>query len=166
MSINFFSECCCTVSSKKEFGLYDKPNPSKEPAIILEEDKHCWIGIVENIRKRTIKFYAIDHCIDLKKDNGDEAKKCDGLLKFDNNIVFVELKDRRKSRWLQEAIEQLISTIEIFKANHSDASFQIVSAYVCNKKRPQGASSSHINLSERFKDETGIRLYSKQTIII
>lgn len=165
MSINFFKDCCKTSSNKEVFGLYDEPAPSKSKAYIKESEEDTWIAIVNNKKKSNIDFYGIDHCVILKDKNGDDLEKCDGILKADMRLVFVELKNRKSSGWLKKGIAQIESTLNEFLTLHDASTYANISAYVCNKKRPRGASSSHIEKIQKFRDKNGgIRLYPKQII--
>ena len=149
------------------FGLCDKPHPAKEPAYINESDQSLWIGIVRNPQQFKVEFFAIDHCVDLLRADKKQSKRCDGLLRYKKNLVFVELKDRRQkgSKWLKEGIEQLIATIDIFKEQCGLGSFDQIEAYVCNRLKPL-ANQGHASKIQAFKNDTGIILKPKQLIEI
>ena len=96
MPVDFFKESCKSTSRKKEFGLCDDPLPVTKRAYIDEDDPIKWIGIVNNTMKKQGDIYAIDHCIDIFKLDGNMESRCDGMLHHDNKLIFVELKARKK----------------------------------------------------------------------
>lgn len=169
MSIDFLKDCCCGSSNNEEFGLYDEPSPAKTPAYIKEDDKASWIAIIKNKNKLKVSFYAIDHCVSIKREDGKEAKRCDGLLKHKKTITFVELKerkDRRGHQWLKDAEKQLKATLYCFQENTNTDNYNRIQAFVCNKKKPNFEKGHQVR-KERFKDETGgVRLYIQQVINI
>ena len=167
MQVDFFNDNCKTSSFEKEFGLCDDPNSNQEPAYIDNFNKEKWIGIVKNSEEFTIDFFAIDNCIDLFRNDHKMLKRCDGLLKYLNNIIFVELKARKGKggKWLNEARVQLKSTITKFMEVHDIEIFNNVSAHVCNKQKPY-VNQGHVIQIQRFKDETGLILQVSQEIIV
>lgn len=152
-------------SHEPEFGLCDDNSRASEPAYLDETNRSTWIGIVNNSRLKKVEFYAIDHCLLLKRDNGYETqKRCDGLLHYyDKRLIFVELKDRSYGGWVKTGYEQLIETISYFNKNSSLSSFKSVKAYICNKQRPY-FHANHNCLIQKFKDETGLELIIQQNI--
>lgn len=163
MSVNFFKNACVTNSSSKEFGLCDDiPN---NPAYINEKDKLKWIGVVKNPDQKYAQFYAIDNCLGLKRANGDLESSCDGVLKESNNLIFVELKERKSGSWFGDGRKQLTNTINIFKANHDMSKFSNITAHVCNNLKPSANSGRAVAI-QMFKDDTGFILKDEVEIII
>ena len=168
MPVDFFKDNCKTTSNFAEFGLCDDPHPNQEPAYIDETEEDKWIGLVDNSLRKMISFYAIDNCIHLVKPDGTDAKVCDGLLYFDNCLIFVELKSRRMkgSAWLKNGRSQLKSTINEFKSNNDISTYQKVEAYVCNSLKPNFNQGHSVQI-QKFKDETGgLILRVQQRILI
>lgn len=165
MPINFFENTCKTTSTKIEFGLCDDPPPAENPAYIDENDTSKWIGIVKNNSNKEIDFIAIDACIDIRKPNGKLESRCDGLLSFDNNLIFVELKSREGGKWLKKGREQLTITINNFKSNYDITKYDDVYGNVCNGLRPQSHSGHAVNI-QQFFDETGLVLKGDRIIEI
>ncbi|MFC0878535.1 hypothetical protein ACE01N_18215 [Saccharicrinis sp. FJH2] len=165
MPVNFFNEECKTVSTNREFGLCD--DNLRPYAYIKEDGQNSWEGIVINENNYQINFYPIDNCIDLRRADGKMSKRCDGLLNFNQNLIFVELKSRkwRGSKWLNDGIEQLRSTIHSFTKSYNLADYPIIRAYVCNQFKPQ-ANQGHAVKLEKFKNETGIILRAQQEIVV
>lgn len=135
MSINFFEAPCQEPPiSSALFGLCDDQNGLK--AYTNTNAPNKWIATVENPQTILITFTAIDNCIEILRGDGNQEKRCDGMLTYADNIVFVELKEAEKS-WILDAIEQLETIIQHFKANHDMSLFRHKRAFACNKKHPK-----------------------------
>lgn len=165
MPIDFFTNGCKTSSNKIEFGLCDDPSPAINPAYIDESDNTKWIGIVTNNEEKNVDFIAIDACIDIRKANGRMESRCDGLLSFDNNLIFVELKTREGGQWLKDGREQITITVNNFKSNHDITKFDNVYGNVCNSLRPL-SHTGHASNIEQFFYETGLILKADRSIVI
>lgn len=165
MPIDFFINSCKTNSNKIEFGLCDDPPPESNPAYIDENDKSKWIGIVKNKDNKEVKFIAIDACIDIRKPDGNLESRCDGLLSFENDLIFVELKFREGGKWLKKGREQLTITVNNFKANYNILDYDNVHGNVCNSLRPLSHSGHAANI-QQFYDETNLVLKSDNVIEI
>lgn len=152
--INFFDEDCTEETIASLFGLCDEE--SGRPAYIDTENQNTWIAEVTNKENKKVEFVAVDNCIEVLEENGDMAKRCDGLLVYKQNLVFVELKRIRKN-WVKEGIEQLKATITHFKANSDEAAFSRKRAFLANNKHPQ-FKYSHKQEMQSFFNETGFRL--------
>ncbi len=137
MEIDFFNTSCKDSSSKKEFGLCDDPFPAQNRAYIDENKKNGknWIAVVDNHYKRKIDFIAIDKCITIKRECGEDAQRCDGMLSFEDTVIFVELKDRKgePKEWKDDAENQLKETISFFEKQIEAKNFKNKKAYICNK---------------------------------
>ncbi|PWV51614.1 hypothetical protein [Chitinophaga sp. S165] len=168
MPVNFF-DAHHTRSDQTEFGLYDEPDPAKKPAYILEGDKPKWIGIVKNPNRFQVDFYGLDHdpATTIYKNpptNTERESMCDGLVKQQDELIFVELKTRKGPGWLADATDQLINSINLFARDHvrSIHAFSSVRANICNSLRPN-FSQNYMKEMQRFKDETaGINFKGKR----
>lgn len=111
-TVNFFGEESKTHSNKSVFGICDDDNTL--PAFLdedLSNKDSKWIGVINNESQKEIDFYPVDHCVVLKRKDGSDAQRCEGILRHNNtNIVFTELKNRDAS-WLSKAMEQVIETM-------------------------------------------------------
>lgn len=165
MPIDYFEAKCKTNSNSNTFGLCDNPDPAKDPAYINETDSTTWIGIVDNSKNKEVNFYAIDNCVTILRAGGGEEKRCDGLLSYDKDLIFVELKDRAHSGWISKGRKQLTETISTFKQNNIIGNYNKVEAFICNKQRPLTKSNCSNEIA-KFKDDTGFFLTLKQTITI
>lgn len=167
MPINFFQAACKTKSSKKQFGLCDNPSPAEDPAYIDEIDTSKWIAEVKNSNELAVIFFAIDHCsgVEPLRPNGEKAKRCDGILSYDGNLIFVELIDRGYSGWISGGRKQLTETIILFKANHDITTYSKINARICNKQKPLAITSSSTEV-QKLKDDTDLILTIDRTISI
>ena len=165
MPVDFFSAACKSKSSVAEFGICDDPSPPNTPAYVDEDtsNKQKWIATVNNSSLKPIEFFAIDNCVRLSKPGGGAQCRCDGLLRFDNTLIFVELKSGMRG-WLGKGREQLTETIERFRVEDT-TSFEEVRAYLCNSMRPR-AAQNHMPEIAKFKKATGLILRIKQEISI
>lgn len=166
MEIDFFNTECNSSSSKKEFGLCDDSLLAQKPAYIDETNGENWIAVVDNHHQTLVHFVAIDHCIDLKRADGSDASKCDGLLFFDDVIIFIELKDRNDKearKWKNEGYDQLKETITLFEQQEEAKKFKVKKAYICNKS-VRKSNERNQNKQERFEEETGYVLRIQQRI--
>ena len=163
-TIDFFApQCTITNISKKKFGICDAPNEGM--AFVEYENEISWVGVVLNDSGKSLNFTAIDHCVEIRRKNGDLENRCDGLLSNESCLIFVELKDQR-GRWIQHAVKnQLQITIDYFRKNHDLDGYPIRRAYVCNRAQPQ-FSYSHKQLMQEFYNRNGVRLYIQREIII
>ena len=166
MPIIFFDIACKTASNNSDFGLCDDTPPPETPAYIDENNPSKWIGKVSNLTNKNIDFYAIDNCVTiLKADGVRKESRCDGMLHFDNRLLFVELKMRGTSGWLVKAREQLTITLAKFQLDYHLTDFDKVEAYACNGLKPLANQGNNIEL-QKFKDETGLIMYAQQDITL
>jgi len=169
MEINFFEPCCQTITDASEFGLCDDPPPPYNVAAYVDVDtmnrSSKWIAFVQNENRVSITFTAIDSCITITRSNGKASKRCDAMLTYRDKIIFVELKERNDNKSFKEGIKQLTETIDFFTQNHPLNQYSRKTAYVANKLKPnfQSGNTARIN---KFKNDTGFRLETKNTILI
>lgn len=164
MPIDYFSNCK-TTSSKQNFGICDDQPPASNPAYIDEIDKSKWIAKVKNKGNKKVNFNAIDNCIDIRRDDSTMDSRCDGLLSFENNLIFIELKEREGGQWFKKGREQITATISRFKQEHDITKFSSVKGFVSNSLRPLAHSGQFTNI-QKFKDDTGFKLEGKTDIEI
>lgn len=170
MPIDYFSKNT-DYSSNEEFGLCDDSTSGKEqePAYIDNEleNKDNWIGKVKNPQEINVQFNPIDNCVDIFDiDNPKNmSRRCDCLLSYNMNLLFVELKERGKGKWTKDAKKQLIATYNRFKEENDITMYERIEAQVCNRLRPKVNETRTTSLEE-FKDKVGIRLRIQQDIDI
>jgi hypothetical protein len=149
--IDFFKEEHKTHSNKELFGLCDDDNDL--PAYIDEDlgnKDSKWIALVNNDSHKEVDFYPIDHCIELKRPDGNDAQKCEGIVCYgDSYIIFTELKNKNSS-WLSKAMDQIIETMSFFFNDYDSRSYRI-KAWICNK---QLTNQNYFQQINEFKDRT------------
>jgi len=162
-----FDKKCQSFSSAKLFGLCDDPAPSLKPAYIDEHDDSKWLARVVNEELFQVIFSAIDHCIAFKRNDGRMEKRCDGVLVYNSNIIFVELKDRNisGSNWIKEAESQLLATINYFESKNEGSNFRKKMAYIANRAKPY-FRRGQISRMEQFQKSTGYVLRIEHKIIL
>ena len=158
MPVNFFQNICRTESNLKKFGLCDDPPPARNKAYIAENDESKWIAEVKNSSEIEIIFYGIDHCVNILRPNGEQEKRCDGVLHYNNNLIFVELKDSANKKWIGKGRKQLTATIRVCQNEPNPNKYLITGAYIANKQEyiAKGSRAAHI---EKFNTDTGLILY-------
>ncbi len=168
MSVDFFDNPCACSTQKERFGLCDDVaavDCPTNPAYIDENNEDDWTADVTNEKQRVVTFYPIDNCIDIRRDNGDMDNRCDGMLINNDELLFVELKDRDSHKWIAKGREQLEVTIGNFKKAHDIGGYKRVAAYLCNKQRPRVVVSCPNEL-QKFYDNTGYQLIVDRNIKI
>jgi hypothetical protein len=156
MSINFFDANCQSQTNQYKFGLCDDPN--EDPAYIDIDDCSKWIAIVENNQEIEVIFTAIDNCIEILRSDGTMDNRCDGMLTYNNHLIFVELKEKNyRNNWVVKGEKQLKNTINVFIANHDLEIYKSKKAYIANNKKPN-FQSSQMGRMARFEAETDFRL--------
>ena len=163
MSVNFFqTECQEPPIIAPSFGICDEKEDNKseinknKKAYTNIQDINTWIATVENPEMVSITFTAIDNCIEILRGDGSLERRCDCMLTYPDNIVFVELKEVEKS-WISDAVEQLETTIQHFTLNHDIHVYRHKRAFACNKKHPK----FHViepSTKRRFFDTYRVRL--------
>ena len=164
MPVNFFDTTHAQTTNANNFGICDDQN--KTPAYIDETNTSNWVADVKNANNKTATFYPIDNCVDTFRPDGTMDNRCDGMMKYDNNLSFIELKDRANQGWLGHGLKQLKSSIKHFKSAHPNSLNSLnIKAHLCNKQRPS-AAKSYITNTASFKDDTGYIVEINRVITI
>lgn len=154
--INFFEEDCREENIVyAQFGICDDQNG--EVAYIHVDHPSKWIASVINPNSKPICFTAIDNCIEIRRENGDMDSRCDGMIDYQDNIVFVELKNQLTGGWASDGLEQIESTILHYQQNHDLSSYKYKRAFVINKKRKH-FQTVETELKRRFFDTYQVRI--------
>ena len=164
--INFFEDSNKQITNKKEFGLRD--DRINQPAYIddiLSNKIDKWFGTVKNSNELTVAFFPVDHCVTLKRTDGSDASRCEGILRYDGNkLIFTELKDQDViSDWRKEAEDQTKETLSFFFDNYDKNAFQI-NAWICNQ-RQLTLPNFHQQI-KAFKEETKASFKLKHGIVL
>lgn len=131
MKVDFLVNTCKEPArTDSVFGLCDDQNGQKAYSTIDNAGK--WIATVKNDKNIELVFTPIDNCL-IKSYELEGIGRCDGLLTSPDHLYFIELKDVAKN-WVSEAVEQLESTINLFKENHDINAFRHKKAFACNKQ--------------------------------
>ena len=169
MVVDFEKTACVSTTNAKIFGICDDQPPlPKAPAYIDLRDGQKWIAIVDNEPHFNVLFTAIDHCVGgVVRADGKPEKRCDGMMSFNQTVIFVELKeiDMKGTVWIKNAEEQLRSTIGYFENDDYSKSFKIKKAYIANSEHPKFRDSQQVRM-EKFEDETGFVLRIENRIVL
>jgi hypothetical protein len=167
MSVDFNVTKCQAHSDKKLFGLCDDPPPATNPAYIDETNGAKWIAVVINDDSFFTTFTAIDNCIEIKRKDGKQAKRCDGVLTFNSSIIFVELKERGAigNEWVKDAEKQLRASISYFEGTDESEKYTKKKAYIANCEHPK-FKESQARRMDQFLTDTGYLLRIENRIIL
>ncbi|MBA4301643.1 MAG: hypothetical protein C0433_16305 [Cyclobacterium sp.] len=158
--INFFDPSCQEAPRpESEFGICDG-NPF---AFTTTTNPDGWIAKVENKSGLPVVLTAIDGCV-IKGNQLVGQRRCDCMLTTAHHLYFVELKEELKS-WKSGAIEQLISTIEIFLKSHAVVNFKHKKAFACNRKSPRFQEIDH-ELNYKVFRKYGFRIDAQANVVL
>ena len=162
MSLDFFRAGCQHPSiSINSFGLCDDQNGTKAYPDTRNPDN--WIAEVKNDNNLEIVFTAIDKCV--LHDNEHLGRgRCDGMLTTEIHLYLVELKDQR-SRWQQQAIDQLDSTIQFLMEYHDISQYKKRKAFASNKKRDKFVVIDN-EFNKSFYNRTKFRIDIQTEIVV
>ncbi|MCX3263717.1 hypothetical protein [Pedobacter agri] len=155
MSVDFFRAECVGKSGKRVFGICDDPPPPHLPAYLDETHGEKWIAVVHNNRAIEVTFIAIDHCIDFPLlPDGKQGKKCDGMLTYEDVVIFVELKDSSQGAGAWADPAQLTATILEFEKQEEAKQLAVKIAHLVNKQKPVFDRGQQGKISQ-FQLDTG-----------
>lgn len=162
MKIDFLNNSFRNFTCEKVFGLCDDIDTiEKTPAYIDCINIENWICRVDNFKEKKIFFTSIDHGLIKNRKDIDNPERCDLMLDYENVIIFVELKNKKKKT---AKISQLENTIRLFNLNHDLSNYELRKAYLSNKKCT--ATLKH-ELKDSFPDNNfGFRIYFDNEINI
>lgn len=168
MPINFFSGNCQNGDSSQDvttaatFGICD--DRPRLRAYLDYNTPANWIAKVENNHQREVTFTSIDNCIEIRRPDGNMESRCDGMLTYDDCIIFVELKEKNRS-FLEEGLNQLETTIRLFQTAHPERTYLTRKAYLANSRHPLFAAGRNTR-AQQFRDSTGITPLVHNNIVI
>jgi hypothetical protein len=120
----------------------------------------------EDLQLRTNpQAYLLDNCIDVFKEDGNMERRCDGVLNYSNNIIFIELKSVRTGGWIKDGVEQLEITVERYFSDKNIRDYGKKRAVLANSKRPFFHYGQQSRM-EDFRMKTGVRLIINSKILI
>jgi Holliday junction resolvase-like predicted endonuclease len=156
-----FNTCsdCEAVVINQVFGISDIETSPKTPCTVdTDTNNQChWDITVNNPKQKTIIFNGIDYCINILRDNGEKDNICDACIRYDDTIIFIEIKNKRRS-WLDQAANQISNTIKHFEKNNALSHYKTCKAYIANKHRPM-SNVNHALVSNKMLQEHKCSLY-------
>lgn len=170
LKVNFFAPIYQRGRARKDsiFGINDgvQQNGDEGMAYTTTDavDKP-WNAVVENKDAQEVVFTPLDHNIIIHPVPSETYSLCDGMLQRDQEwLAFVELKVQ-KDNWIQHNIDQLESTIKLFRENHNYALYRHREAYAANVKHPSYHYSHKVQMNE-FHSRTKFRLLIQNKITV
>ncbi len=164
-------ECDCSSEHFYEllndnlFFIYDDDSDEKfTPCRIVSEEDEYQICVV-NENEFEVTFIKIDQCLIINNDH----RKCDCALISNNQFFFIEIKNvKLKQRKLarKEAIQQLKSTIEIFKQNLDLSQFELYAIIGFKTNKPYIVQSSKNTQRVMFKSDYDVVLQEGSQIVL
>jgi hypothetical protein len=153
---------CQKILKSKKFGICDD---ASYPHSYVDAGNHAsWVVPVYNDDELAVLFIPVDKSLNILKGDGKTESTCDAILTYENNIVFIELKESDPP-WIAKAIEQLKITIGIFDGSRGLHFYRKRRAFASNKR----AAGYAYNLQEEmddFRRITGVRLIIEASGII
>ena len=139
--------------SEPFFGIQDG-----RPAYIeLNEDQNKWNAVVDNSLNHNVVFVPLDHNIEIHPTPDTTYSLCDCMLYHEGRwLALIELKNQARG-WIETAIAQLKSTIDLIKNNPKIITFSHCEAYASNLRFPSFYFSKKSRMNE-FRNETKFRL--------
>ena len=166
MKVDFFKVTCQKKIKVSRFGLCD--DDDKKPAYTDTKDERKWIATVINNFPKEITFTAIDNCVPIFKDSKNMDSRCDVMLNYENTLMLVELKHKRKD-WKSQGLGQIEATLKKMLEHERTFyyGFKKRKAIVANSKFKTPCFEDYdAEQREYFKKNYKIRLQFDAEIII
>jgi|SRR5581483_6315264 len=149
---DIFKALCQDVTDEKFFGICDdKPH---ERAYLDTEYPNKWLATVQNKSKKEITFTALDNCIEMRGIDGKMSSRCEGLLTYNDTIIFVEAKERDgdSGTWAKKADGQLRISIDNLKTKVDLSGFKNKRAAITNRKQNRFNKKHSVRIKKFFED--------------
>lgn len=180
---------CLANIPNAQFGITDEHGGNNTPARVDTTDPTIWDLTVTNNSGVDVIFKAVDWCVaifrtgtyNLKDDTREEAqfssnntgiggnwiKRCEGFLQYDDKILFIEIKRKKKkpSEWIEDAREKFEETILSFKEHHPHLANQIIKPIIVNPKHT-GVAPTEMVQKRILKDKVGVEFIRQNSITI
>lgn len=181
---------CLQNIPNASFGISDVDGGNNVPAkITIANPNPNTDFIVVNNSKTPVNFKAVDWCVgiyrtgtyDLDDENRIETqfssdnvdvigrgliKRCEGFLNFNNQFIFIEIKNRHGGRrWLKDAREKFEETILSFREHHPHFAAQIGKPLLCNPAFP-GPHQNETIQKKILKEKIGFEFTRQDNITI
>lgn len=156
----FFNTTCSEQPPRTdvEFGICDREDGTR--AYTTDIDEPARVATVLNPEGKEVTFTAIDNCFTLPVNR----RRCDGMLTTDDTLYLVELKNVRAG-WIQDALDQLESTIELLHEHEDLTNFRLRKAFACNRRHTRFQEIDNERNLRCFRDY-GFRFDVNATITI
>ena len=155
MPTNYDREDCRSHSAAPRFGACDDDGDT--PAYLDETDSGKWRCTFINDNQKSCTFTAVDNCVEVLRPDRSSERRCDGILQYDQTIMFVELKYVRSKGWIPDGIEQLEGTVRDYFTGVDRQDFTRRLAVLANGKKPAFRSSHKVQM-QQFYQRHGVRL--------
>ena len=162
---DIFKVLCQDATNERFFGVCDdKPN---QRAYLDIKDRNKWLAVVQNKLMKDVTFTALDNCIEFRTVDGKMSSRCEGVLTYDDVIIFVEAKERSgdASTWAKDADKQLRASIDDLKKKVDLSFFTIKRAAIANRKQNKFNEKHSVRMKKFFND-TGFILSVNSRIVI
>jgi hypothetical protein len=93
------------------------------------------------------------------------GKRCDALIKYNQDILFLEIKDRASKGWLADAIAQLENTIANFGTQVDVTIYHKKRAHIANRQKPRFKANA-MTVSQKFLNDTRFILEVSEVIAV
>lgn len=160
----FFEEQCRTRLNNQRFGIRD--DIENQPAYIDIKQEELWGAEIINSTEQALDFYAIDHCLTIRDLDNNIPSLCDAAIQtLQNELYFLELKNRTSKGWRGKAMQQLRNTVELYREKQDEQQAVKITCCVCNSQKPR-APESNLSPIRQFESELGCRLLVQTKIKI
>ena len=86
------------------------------------------------------------------------------MIRSEEHFILIELKNKAKN-WLEDAIEQLESTLNLYLEQFDLKGYKYKRLYACNKRHPHFEILEH-ERKKYFHHKYSVRIHVEATIII
>lgn len=162
---DIFQVLCEDVTNNTHFGICDdKPH---QRAYIDTEDGKKWMAVVQNDSNQEVTFTALDNCIEFNKATGKKESRCEGVLTYNNTILFIEIKERsgNAKSWAKDADDQLRNSITLIESKINLDKYINKRAAIINRLQTR-SNEKHTVRMKQFKEETGYVLRVNYRIVL
>lgn len=162
---DIFRELCQDTTQNNRFGICD--DEPHQRAYLDMVDGQKWMAVVENVQRYEVTFTALDHCIEFNQADGKKESRCEGILTYNETIIFVEIKERSgvAKTWAKDADKQLRNSISIIESKLNLGAFPQKKAAIANRLKRK-LNEKHSVRMKQFLEETGYVLRVNYRIIL
>jgi hypothetical protein len=160
-----FKKFCQDETNLRNFGICD--DKLHQRAYIHTGHGGNWTAVVQNDNQYDVTFTALDHCIEIRNSKGKMQSRCEGIITYNNTIIFIEIKQRTgdAKTWAKDADKQLRSTISVVSAKINLNLFVVKKAAIANPLHRRSAEK-HTTRMMKFLDDTGYILIVNYRIVL